>query len=63
VLGGAGAIAGARALRGVVFGISPGDYSMPVCAALLLAAVAAAAAWLPARRAARLDPVSALRQE
>ncbi|MGA3235733.1 MAG: ABC transporter permease [Bryobacteraceae bacterium] len=60
VLGCAGTIAAARALRDAFFGIGPLDLAVPVAAAALLSAVAVLAAYLPARRAARLDPMHAL---
>jgi putative ABC transport system permease protein len=62
-VGGAGAYAASRALHGMLFGIAPGDWSMTAGAAALLGTIAAAAAYLPARRAARLDPMTALRQD
>jgi len=52
---------GSRWLQGLLFGIEPLDAGTYVTSALLLAAVALLATWLPARRAARLDPVRALR--
>jgi predicted permease len=61
--GAAGAIAAGRLLRTVLFGIGPHDYLLTVWSAVLLAIVAATAAYLPARHAARLDPMQALRQE
>ncbi len=63
ILGGAGAVAAARSLRSLLFGIPANDYSMLAWSALLLLTVATAAAYVPARRAARLDPAGALRQE
>ena len=63
---GAGLIA-AAALTGLMktmlFGISPFDSTTFALVALLLAAVALAAAWLPARRVLALDPSAALRHE
>jgi len=61
--GGAGAVAAARALRQLLFGVEPLDPLSFAAAAALLAAVALLAAWLPARRAAAVDPVRALREE
>ncbi len=63
VVGGAGAVAATRALRGLLFGVQPGDPATLGATALLLAVVAIAAAYLPARRAASTDPVEALRAE
>ena len=50
-------------LRSVVYGIAPRDPLTIMGAAILLFAVAAGAAWLPAHRAARIDPMVALRYE
>jgi putative ABC transport system permease protein len=47
----------------MLFGLKATDPATLAMAALALAAVAAAASFLPARRAAMLDPVAALRQE
>jgi len=52
-----------RLLRSQIFGVSPLDPVTFVGAVLLLGAVALLAAWLPARRAARVDPIVALQSE
>jgi ABC-type antimicrobial peptide transport system permease subunit len=57
------AVGAAMFARSLLFGLQPGDPATIVMAALGLAAVAAAASALPAQRAARLDPVVALREE
>jgi predicted permease len=59
----AGAIGLTRVLSGLLYGVRPVDPLSFAGAALMLAAVALVAAWLPARRAANMDPVEALRQE
>lgn len=51
-----------RLMRGVVFGISPADPLTFTTVPLTLLAVAAFASWLPARRAARVDPSTILRE-
>ena len=63
LLGAAGAIAATRALRTMLFAFAPADYSLLLVASALLFLIAAAAGYLPARRAARLDPMNALRQQ
>jgi ABC-type antimicrobial peptide transport system permease subunit len=63
VLGVAAALVLTRALRALLVEVSPTD---PLTFAVIVVgfvAVAAGACWLPARRASRLDPVVALRDE
>ncbi len=50
-----------RAMRSLLFGVSPSDPITFVAVPLLIAVAALAACILPARRAARVDPVTALR--
>jgi len=63
VIGAALAIAAGSAASSMLFGLKPTDPATLAMAALALAAVAGAASFLPARRAATLDPVAALREE
>ena len=60
-LGLAGAAAGSRFARSLLFGVAPQDPVTLVTAVVLLLAVVVAASWLPARRAALIDPSRALR--
>jgi putative ABC transport system permease protein len=62
-LGLAAAVALTRGLEGLLFEVSPTDPLTYGAATLLLAIVALAASWLPARRATSVDPVTALRAE
>ena len=57
------AVAFSRVMTGLLYGVSPTDASTLVAVTILLSAVAVAAAYMPARRAARLDPISALRSD
>lgn len=50
-----------RFIATLLFGLAPQDLPTMLGAALVLAAVGAAAGWLPARRAARIDPATVLR--
>jgi predicted permease len=50
-------------IRGFFYGIVPHDPLTMIGATVLMTAVAALAAWIPARRAARIDPMVALRYE
>jgi ABC-type antimicrobial peptide transport system permease subunit len=63
VVGLAGATLVTRVLQRFLFGITPTDPIAFTLVTLLLMAVALVAAWLPARRATRIDPWAALRTE
>ncbi len=63
VVGFAGAAALARFLSSVLYQVTPHDPMTFACAVLVLAAIAAAACWAPARRTAMVDPQEALREE
>jgi putative ABC transport system permease protein len=58
-----GALSLSRFLRSMVFGVRPTDPLTFVAVAVLLALVALVACYLPARRALRIDPMIALREE
>ncbi len=63
ILGTGLALVAGRSAGSMLFGLKPYDPAVLILALGLLAAVAAAASWLPARRAAKIDPMTALRCE
>jgi ABC-type antimicrobial peptide transport system permease subunit len=63
IVGLAGAAAVTRVLQTFLFGVAPTDPLVFTIVTLLLLAVGLIAAWLPARRATRIDPWAALRAE
>ena len=63
VVGVIGAWAGSRLMQGLLFGVAPHDPTTLGTVALIIAAVGVAACWLPAVRAAKVDPAVALRAE
>jgi ABC-type antimicrobial peptide transport system permease subunit len=62
-VGAALAFSSLRFIESRLFGLSATDPAAFGAAALLLTVVALAAAWLPARRASRVDPLVAIRYE
>ncbi len=50
-------------LEGILAGTSPTDPIVFALVSIVLAAVTFLASWIPARRAARVDPIVALRQD
>ena len=58
-----GCLAASRLVSSLLYGVTPRDPWTFASASLLLVAVAVLTSWLPARRAAGLDPMEALRHE
>jgi predicted permease len=52
-----------RIVRNLLYGVQPGDLASFGIAIAVLAAAGTLAAWIPARRASRIDPIQALRYE
>jgi ABC-type antimicrobial peptide transport system permease subunit len=63
VIGFGAAFAATRLVEGLLFGLGPNDPLTIALAALLMLIVAALACWIPARRATKVDPITALRSE
>lgn len=63
VLGVGGAVLASRFIRGLLFGVAPHDPLTLGGVALMMAAVGVAACWLPALRAAKIDPAVAIRRQ
>ena len=57
------ALVAARLIKGLLFGVAPTDPATLAATALLMLSMAAVAAYPPARRASRVDPIAALRHE
>jgi putative ABC transport system permease protein len=62
-LGLVGALAGSRLIEALLYNVSPRDPVVLGVVTLLLTVVALVACWLPARKAARLSPLEALRTD
>jgi ABC-type antimicrobial peptide transport system permease subunit len=63
IVGIGAAFALSRVIESFLFGVKARDVAVFVAVPLALSAVAFFAVWLPARRATRIDPVTALRHE
>ncbi|MFY9821579.1 MAG: hypothetical protein WAM82_09355, partial [Thermoanaerobaculia bacterium] len=63
VLGGLGALAAGRLLSGLLFGVAATDLRILAGAALVLILTCLAAAYVPSRRASRIEPALTLREE
>jgi predicted permease len=57
------ALAGARVLRSMLFGLAPTDPATITVASLAMLALAIVAGYIPARRASRVEPMTALRSD
>jgi predicted permease len=63
VIGLPGTYAVGRLMRSMLFGLEPVDPATTVLSLAVLLGAALIAAWVPARRASRIDPLTALREE
>jgi putative ABC transport system permease protein len=63
IAGLAGSLAASRLVASQLYGVSPSDPLTLTSIIVLLVSVALLACWLPARRAARVDPLKTLRYE
>lgn len=63
LLGVAGSLGATRVIQGLLFGVTPGDPVTLGGVAVMMAAIGLAASWLPARRAAAVDPAVAMRAQ
>jgi putative ABC transport system permease protein len=61
-VGVAAALAGSQVIASLLYGVSPRDPAVFAATTIMLLVVALVACWLPARRAARLSPLEALRE-
>jgi ABC-type antimicrobial peptide transport system permease subunit len=61
VIGVSGALLTTRLMQGLLFGVAPHDPVTLGVVAVAMSAIGIAACWLPALRAARIDPVAAIR--
>ena len=62
-LGLTAAVAGTRLLTSMLFRVQPNDPLVYLAVAVLLGTVALVASYVPARRASKIDPLTAIRQE
>jgi putative ABC transport system permease protein len=63
IVGALGVAASASIIRSFLFGVSPLDAQTYLAVGFILSVVTVLAAWLPARRACRINPIVALRSE
>ena len=63
VVGVGGALACTRLVQSMLYGVKPNDPATIAAGVAVLVAVALAATWIPARRAAAVQPMEALRHE
>jgi ABC-type antimicrobial peptide transport system permease subunit len=57
------AAAATRAMKSMLYGVDAADPAAFAAVSVLLGAIAFLACWVPARRASRVDPIVALREE
>jgi ABC-type antimicrobial peptide transport system permease subunit len=63
VVGVAGAFLTTRFIQGLLFGVAPDDPITVIGVSTVMALVGLAACWIPAQRAARIDPQTAMRRK
>jgi putative ABC transport system permease protein len=61
VLGIIGSMLATRLIQGLLFGVTPNDPVTLAAVAVAMVAIGVAACWVPARRAAQVDPAVAMR--